>query len=41
VDELARRHGVAIRIAAPLDGHPALSRILVERAAGTATGAVE
>jgi sirohydrochlorin ferrochelatase len=39
VDELARRHGIPIRVTAPLDGHPALSRILVERAAETATGA--
>jgi sirohydrochlorin ferrochelatase len=33
VDELSREHGVAIRVAPPLDGHAALSRILVERAA--------
>jgi sirohydrochlorin ferrochelatase len=34
VDELAARHGVAIRVMPPLDGHPELSRILVDRAAG-------
>lgn len=33
VDELSREHGVSIRVAPPLDGHAALSRILVERAA--------
>ena len=32
VDDLSRANGVAIRVAPPLDGHPALSRILVERA---------
>jgi len=32
VDELARRHAVAIRVAPPLDGHAGLSRILVDRA---------
>lgn len=32
VDELARANGVPIRVAPPLDGHPALSGILVERA---------
>jgi sirohydrochlorin ferrochelatase len=32
VDDLSRRHGVNIRIAPPLDGHPQLSRILVDRA---------
>jgi sirohydrochlorin ferrochelatase len=37
VEELAHAHGVPIRVAAPLDGHPGLSRILVERAAETAT----
>lgn len=31
-DKLAAEHGVSIRIAPPLDGHPALSQILVERA---------
>lgn len=30
--ELAERTGIPIRIAPPLDGHPALSQILVERA---------
>jgi sirohydrochlorin ferrochelatase len=34
VDDLSRRHGLSIRVAAPLDGHPELSRILVARAAG-------
>jgi sirohydrochlorin ferrochelatase len=32
VDDLSREYGVAIRVTEPLDGHPALSRILVERA---------
>jgi len=32
VAELAATHRVAIRVAPPLDGHPALSRILAERA---------
>jgi sirohydrochlorin ferrochelatase len=32
VDDLAREFGVLIRVAEPLDGHPELSRILVERA---------
>jgi len=32
VDELARHHAVSIRVAPPLDGHPELSRILVDRA---------
>lgn len=31
-DDLRRKHNVTIRIAPPLDGHPALSQILVERA---------
>ena len=34
VDDLSREHGIPIRVAEPLDGHPALSRILVDRAAG-------
>jgi sirohydrochlorin ferrochelatase len=34
VEELSRRSGLPIRVAPPLDGHPELSRILVERAAG-------
>lgn len=34
VDDLSREYQVPIRVAEPLDGHPALSRILVERAAG-------
>ena len=33
VEGLEREHGVTIRVAPPLDGHAALSRILVERAA--------
>ncbi len=32
VDDLSREHGVRIRVAEPLDGHPELSRILVARA---------
>jgi sirohydrochlorin ferrochelatase len=32
VEELSARHGIPIRVAEPLDGHPQLSRILVERA---------
>ena len=32
VEELVRVHGIPIRVAAPLDGHPGLSRILIERA---------
>jgi sirohydrochlorin ferrochelatase len=32
VDALEHEYGVAIRVAPPLDGHAALSRILVERA---------
>ncbi len=34
VDELSRECGVPIRVAEPLDGHPELSRILVDRASG-------
>lgn len=34
VDDLARECGVPIRVAEPLDGHPELSRILVDRANG-------
>ncbi len=30
--ELERTHGIAIRIAPPLDGHPSLGAILVDRA---------
>jgi sirohydrochlorin cobaltochelatase len=30
--KLAAEHGITVRIAPPLDGHPALSQILVERA---------
>ena len=33
VDGLEKEFGVSIRVAPPLDGHAALSRILVERAA--------
>jgi sirohydrochlorin ferrochelatase len=36
VDALESEYGVAIRVAPPLDGHAALSRILVERAEGAA-----
>jgi sirohydrochlorin ferrochelatase len=32
VEGLAREHRVRIRVAEPLDGHPELSRILVDRA---------
>jgi sirohydrochlorin ferrochelatase len=32
VEDLAREHSVRIRVAEPLDGHPELSRILVDRA---------
>ena len=32
VDDLSREYQVPIRVAEPLDGHPELSRILVERA---------
>jgi sirohydrochlorin ferrochelatase len=32
VEDLARRYGIPIRVSDPLDGHPQLSRILVERA---------
>jgi sirohydrochlorin ferrochelatase len=32
VRELEQRHSIPIRVAAPLDGHASLSRILVERA---------
>jgi sirohydrochlorin ferrochelatase len=32
VDDLAREFHIPIRVAPPLDGHPELSRILVERA---------
>jgi sirohydrochlorin ferrochelatase len=32
VEALAREYGIAIRVTPPLDGHPALSLILVERA---------
>jgi sirohydrochlorin ferrochelatase len=33
VEGLEKEYGVSIRVAPPLDGHEALSRILVERAA--------
>jgi sirohydrochlorin ferrochelatase len=36
VDGLERDYGVSIRVAPPLDGHPELSRILVDRARGVA-----
>jgi sirohydrochlorin ferrochelatase len=32
VEDLSREYGLSIRVAPPLDGHPDLSRILVERA---------
>ncbi|MDP9170482.1 MAG: CbiX/SirB N-terminal domain-containing protein [Acidobacteriota bacterium] len=35
VAELAARHSIHIRVMPPLDGHPELSRILVDRAAGS------
>jgi sirohydrochlorin ferrochelatase len=34
VERLSREHDIAIRVTDPLDGHPALSRILVDRAEG-------
>lgn len=34
VDDLASRFKIAIRVMPPLDGHPELSRILVDRAMG-------
>ena len=34
VDDLSRELSVPIRVAEPLDGHPGLSRILVDRASG-------
>jgi sirohydrochlorin ferrochelatase len=36
VEELERQYDIAIRVAPPLDGHAALSRILVERASEAA-----
>ena len=33
VGQLSAKYGVPIRVVPPLDGHPQLSRILVERAA--------
>ena len=41
VDDLARAHGIPIRVSPPLDGHPELSRILVGRAAEIMRGASE
>jgi sirohydrochlorin ferrochelatase len=32
--DLSRKHEIQIRVAPPLDGHPELSRILADRAAG-------
>ena len=32
--DLSREHEIQIRVAPPLDGHPELSRILADRAAG-------
>ena len=37
VQELEREYSVRIRVAPPLDGHPELSRILVDRAAEVLT----
>ena len=34
VANLAREYNISIRVEQPLDGHPALSRILVDRASG-------
>jgi sirohydrochlorin ferrochelatase len=34
VDDLSRKYRIPVRVAEPLDGHPGLSRILVDRAAG-------
>ena len=34
VADLSREYNVPIRVAEPLDGHPELSRILVDRASG-------
>ena len=36
VDDLAGQFGVAIRVAPPLDGHPGLAAMLVDRAAEAA-----
>ena len=33
IEELSQKHGLKIRVAPPLDGHPHLSRILADRAA--------
>lgn len=33
-EDVSRECGIPIRVAEPLDGHPALSRILVDRACG-------
>jgi sirohydrochlorin ferrochelatase len=38
VDNLSREYGVPIGVAEPLDGHPQLSRILVDRASDRASG---
>jgi sirohydrochlorin ferrochelatase len=37
VERLSREHSIAIRVTEPLDGHPALSRILVDRAVGASS----
>jgi sirohydrochlorin ferrochelatase len=34
VERLAREHDIPIRVTEPLDGHPALTQILMDRAAG-------
>jgi sirohydrochlorin ferrochelatase len=31
VSDISREHGIDIRVAPPLDGHPELSRILADR----------
>jgi len=36
--DLSRQCGIPIHVAEPLDGHPALSRILVDRVTGRASG---
>jgi sirohydrochlorin ferrochelatase len=44
VERLSSEHGIAIRVAPPLDGHPELSRILVARGAallGSTTGSAK
>jgi sirohydrochlorin ferrochelatase len=38
VEELTARYGITIRVAPPLDGHPALGKMLVDRASGVISG---